>query len=59
MPKPIICLKNIMKIFFMEVLTQAYSHVVNDAVYEQTAQTLDSVYATLTQKKNQLDSVIV
>ena len=36
-----------------------YSHVVNDAVYEQTAQTLDGVYATLTQKKNQLDSAII
>ena len=26
-PKPIICLKNLLKIFFVEVLTQAYSHL--------------------------------
>jgi len=36
----------------MEVLTHAYSHVVDDTVYEQTAQTLDGVYVALTQQKN-------
>ena len=33
-----------------------YSHVVNDAVYEQTAQTLDSVHAALTQKRNPMET---
>jgi len=29
-----------------------YSHVVSDEVYEQTAQTLSDVWASMTQKKN-------
>jgi site-specific recombinase XerD len=29
-----------------------YSHVVDNSVYKQTAQTLDKVYAKITQKKN-------
>lgn len=33
-----------------------YSHVVDDAVYEQTAQTLDGVYNALTQEKNPANS---
>jgi len=28
-----------------------YSHIVNDAVYEKTVQTLDDVYASLTQEE--------
>jgi len=32
-----------------------YSHVVDDAVYEQTAKTLDSVYNALIQKNNPPD----
>ena len=33
-----------LKIFVMQDLTQAYSHVVNDEVFDQTCDTLDSVY---------------
>ena len=33
-------------------MTQAYSHVVDDSVYEGTAQTLNGVYEAFTQKKN-------
>ena len=36
-----------------------YSHVVDDKVYEQTAQTLDGVYNAMTQKKNPPNSAIV
>jgi len=36
-----------------------YSHVVSNAVYTVTAQTLDGVYSRITQKKNPSDSLIV
>ena len=35
----------------MEDLTQAYSHVVSNTVYEQTAQKLDDVYNKLTEEE--------
>jgi len=31
----------------MDVLTQAYSHIVNSAVYEETAQKLDGIYSKI------------
>ena len=34
-----------------------YSHVLSSTVYEQTAQTLDGVYAKLVQKKNPAGSL--
>ena len=42
----------------VKITLDLYSHVVDDAVYESTAQTLDNVYATLTKKDNPENAVI-
>lgn len=44
----------ILHLFFMDDLTQAYSHVVSNTVYEKTAQTLDGAHVDIANKNAEI-----